>query len=74
MSLELANRILVYVAFTYILWTLGRLVFSTYQRRKQEERDRHEWASIQRQIREARTVEEKRVASERFAERLKRVS
>lgn len=45
-----------------------------WQRRRKAEASRHEWESIQRQIREARSPEEKRVATERFVEKLKQAS
>lgn len=43
-------------------------------RRRRAEASRHEWESIQRQIREARSPEEKRAATERFVEKLKQAS
>ena len=45
-----------------------------WRRRRKEEANRLEWESIQRQIREARSPEEKKAATERYLERLKRVS
>jgi hypothetical protein len=45
-----------------------------WQRRRKAEASQHEWESIQRQIREARSPEEKKVATERFVEKLKQAS
>lgn len=56
--------------FVFTLW----FTREGWLRRRKAEANQHEWTSIQRQIREARTAEEKRAATERYIERLKRVS